>query len=92
MLKSVDHDSMSGEQVRTTSGLVITSGKSEIWPLQPLKIRDVESYENPPQGREKDLGKIDKYHMRGGRTLPSMLGKMIFDLSCCYEHYRLSVR
>ena len=33
MLKLVDHDSMSGEHVGTTSGLIITSGKSEIWPL-----------------------------------------------------------
>jgi hypothetical protein len=31
--KSVDHDSMSVEQVGTASGLIITSGKSEIWPL-----------------------------------------------------------
>ena len=30
--------------------------------------------------------------MKGGRTLPSMLGKNIFELSCCYEHYGLSVR
>jgi hypothetical protein len=37
MLKSVDHDSMSGEQVGTTSGLMITSGKSEIWPLATPK-------------------------------------------------------
>jgi hypothetical protein len=28
-----DHDSMSGEHVGTTSGLIITSGKSGIWPL-----------------------------------------------------------
>jgi hypothetical protein len=33
MLKLVDHDSMSGEHVGTTSWLIITSGKSEIWPL-----------------------------------------------------------
>jgi hypothetical protein len=37
MLKSVDHDSMSGEQVGTASGLMITSGKSEIWPLAAPK-------------------------------------------------------
>jgi hypothetical protein len=29
MLKSADHDSMSGEHVGTTSGLIVTSGKSE---------------------------------------------------------------
>jgi hypothetical protein len=33
MLKSVDHDSMSGEHVGTTSGLIVTSGKSGIWPI-----------------------------------------------------------
>jgi hypothetical protein len=33
MLKSVDHDSMSGEPIGTTNGMIITSGKSEIWPL-----------------------------------------------------------
>jgi hypothetical protein len=33
MLKSADHDSMSGEHVGTTSVLIITSGKSGIWPL-----------------------------------------------------------
>jgi hypothetical protein len=32
-LKSIDHDSMSGEHVGTTSGLNVTSGKSGIWPL-----------------------------------------------------------
>jgi hypothetical protein len=34
MLKSADHDSMSGEHVGTTSGLIITSGNLEIWPLE----------------------------------------------------------
>jgi hypothetical protein len=33
MLKSADHDSMSGEPIGTTSRLIITSGKSNIWPL-----------------------------------------------------------
>jgi hypothetical protein len=33
MLKSIDHDSMSGEHVGTTSGLIVTSGKSGIRPL-----------------------------------------------------------
>jgi len=37
MLKSADHDSMSGEHVGTTSRLIITSGKSEIWPLATPK-------------------------------------------------------
>jgi hypothetical protein len=33
MLNLADHDSMSGEHVGTTSGLIVTSGKSRIWPL-----------------------------------------------------------
>ena len=33
MLKSANHDSMSGEHVGTTSMMIITSGKSVIWPL-----------------------------------------------------------
>ena len=33
MLKSVDHDSMSGEHVGTISRMIITSEKSVIWPL-----------------------------------------------------------
>jgi hypothetical protein len=37
MLKSADHDSMSGEHVGTTSGMIITSGKSESWPLEAPK-------------------------------------------------------
>jgi hypothetical protein len=34
MLNLAGHDSMSGEHVGTTSGLIITSGKSVIWPLE----------------------------------------------------------
>jgi hypothetical protein len=37
MLKSANHDSMSGEQVGTTSGLIITSDKLDIWPLAALE-------------------------------------------------------
>jgi hypothetical protein len=31
--KSADHESMSGKQVGTASRMIITSRKSEIWPL-----------------------------------------------------------
>jgi hypothetical protein len=37
MLKVVDHDSMSGEHVGTTPGLICTSGKLMIWPLAALE-------------------------------------------------------
>jgi hypothetical protein len=52
MLKSADHDSMSGEHVGTTSGLIVTSANQEFGHWQPLKIKDLESYKNS-QGREK---------------------------------------
>jgi hypothetical protein len=34
MFNSVDRDSMSGDHVGTISGLIVTSGKSRIWPLE----------------------------------------------------------
>ena len=34
--KSVDHESMSGKQVGTASRMIITSRKSDIWPLEAL--------------------------------------------------------
>jgi hypothetical protein len=34
ILNLADHESMSGEHVGTTSGLIITSGKSMIWPME----------------------------------------------------------
>jgi hypothetical protein len=37
MLKSIDHDSTSGEHVGTTLGLIVTSGKLGIWPLEGLE-------------------------------------------------------
>ena len=33
MLNLVDHDSMSGEHIGTISRMIVTSGKSGIWPL-----------------------------------------------------------
>ena len=59
MLKVADHDSMSGEYVGTTFGLIITSGKSVIWPLAALENQGFRKIRKFPQGREKDLGKID---------------------------------
>jgi hypothetical protein len=53
MLKSTDHDSMSGEQVGTTCGLIITSGKSDIWPLAAPE--------------NKGFRKMRKSHPKGGK-------------------------
>jgi hypothetical protein len=37
MLKSTDHDSMSGEHVGTASRLIMRSRKLDIWPLEAPK-------------------------------------------------------
>jgi hypothetical protein len=56
MLKSTDHDSMSGEPIGTTSGLIITSGKSEIWPLAAPENQGFRKLRKFPR-EGKDLGK-----------------------------------
>jgi hypothetical protein len=56
MLKSVDHDSMSGEHVGTTSGMIVTSDKSGIWPLAAPENQGFRKLRKFPR-REKDLGK-----------------------------------
>jgi hypothetical protein len=56
MLKSADHDSMSGEHVGTTSGLIITSGKSDIWPLAAPENQGFRNLRKFPRGG-KNLGK-----------------------------------
>jgi hypothetical protein len=56
MLKSADHDSMSGEHVGTTSGLIVTSGKSEIWPLAAPENQGFRKLQKFPR-EGKDLGK-----------------------------------
>jgi hypothetical protein len=57
MLKSVDHDSMSGEHVGTTSGLIVTSGKSVIWPLATPENQRFRKLGKFPRGGKKDPGK-----------------------------------
>ena len=53
MLKSTNHDSMSGEHVGTTSGLIVTSGRLDIWPWETLENHDLERCENSQGGRRK---------------------------------------
>jgi hypothetical protein len=53
MLKSADHDSMSGEHVGTTSGLMITSGKSEIWPLATTEYQGLRKVAKIPKVRKR---------------------------------------
>jgi len=53
MLKLVDHDSMSGEHVGTTSWLIMTSGKSEIWPLVAPENKGFRNLPNFPREGSK---------------------------------------
>jgi hypothetical protein len=53
MLKSVDHDSMSGEHVGNTSRLIVTSGKSDIWPLATPKNQGFRKLQKFPRKGKK---------------------------------------
>jgi hypothetical protein len=53
MLKSADHDFMSGEHVGTTSGLIVTSGKSEIWSLAAPENQEFKKLRKFPRGERK---------------------------------------
>ena len=56
-MKVIDHDSMSGEHVGTTPGMICTSGKLMIWPLEAPEnqgFRKLRKF----QRRKKDLGKL----------------------------------
>jgi hypothetical protein len=57
MLKSTDHDSMSGEHVGTTSGLIVTSGRSDIWPWAASENQGFRKMRKFPRRGKKDLGK-----------------------------------
>jgi hypothetical protein len=56
MLNLVDHDSMSEEHVGTTSGMIITSGKSVISPLEAPENQGFRKLQKFPR-EGKDLGK-----------------------------------
>ena len=84
MLNLTDHDSMSGEHVGNTSRLIVTSGKSDIWPLATPKNKGLRNLQKSPKEGKRPGQKLIK-HMRGGRTLPSMLGKDC-ESSYCYEN------
>ena len=57
MLKSANHNSMSGEHVGTTSTLIITSRKLVIWPLAAPKNQGFRKLQKFPR-EGKDLGKL----------------------------------
>jgi hypothetical protein len=91
MLKSVDHDSMSGEQVGTTSGLMITSGKSDIWPLAAPENQGLRKAAKIPKGGKRPGKKwINSICEEAGRC--QVCWERIPELSYYYEHCGLSVR
>jgi hypothetical protein len=49
---------MSGEQVGTASGLMITSGKSEIWPLAAPENQGLRKAVKIPKGGKRPGQKI----------------------------------
>ena len=51
---------MSGEQVGTSSGLIITSGKSEIWPLEAPENQGLRKAVKIPKGGKIPRQKMDK--------------------------------
>ena len=57
MLQVANHDSMSGEHVGTTSGLIVTSAKSGIWPLVAPENQGLRKLLKFPR-KGKDLGKL----------------------------------
>jgi hypothetical protein len=71
MLKSADHDSMSGEHVGNTSGMIITSGKSGIWPLAAPENQGFRKLrKSPREGKKtwaKRLGLINSIWEEAGR-------------------------
>jgi hypothetical protein len=74
MLKSVDHDSMSGEHVGTTYGLIITSGKSVIWPLASPK--------------KQGFTKLRKFPREGKKTWAKLINSICEEDGCfqvCWE-------
>jgi hypothetical protein len=62
MLKSTSHDSMSGEHVGTTSGLIITSGNLVIWPLETPK--------------NQGFRKLRKFPMEGKKTWEKLINRI----------------
>jgi hypothetical protein len=91
MLKSTDYDSMSGEQVATASVLIITSGKSKIWPLATLENQGLRKAAKIPKVRKRPGEKWINSICEEARCC-QVCWERISELSCCYEYCGLSVR
>jgi len=81
MLNLADHDSMSGEHVGTTSRMIVTSGKSVIWPLAAPENQGFRKlWKFPREG--KDLGKlINSICEEAGRCQVCWENRLLFFLA-----------
>ena len=82
---------MSGEPVGTAPGLMITSGKSEIWPLAALENQGLKKVVKIHKGGKRPGQKwINSICEEAGRC--QVCWERISELFCCYEQCGLSVR
>jgi hypothetical protein len=87
MLNSVDHDSMSGKHVGTTSGLIVTSGKSGIWPLatpKKLGFRKLQKFPSEGKRPRQKYCLINSIGKEAGHCLVCWEEELL--CTCCYEH------
>jgi hypothetical protein len=63
MLKLADHDSMSGEHIEINSRLIVTSGKSLIWPIAAPENQGFRRLRKDPKRGKKSWAKLIKEHM-----------------------------
>jgi hypothetical protein len=85
---------MSGEHVGTTSGLIVTSGKSEIWPLAAPENQGFRKLRKFPRGeeipRQKGFVLLNSICEEAGRCRVCWEKRPL--CTCYYEHQLLSVR
>jgi hypothetical protein len=60
MLNLVDHDSMIGEHNGINSRIIVTSGKSVIWPMEAPKNQGFRKLQKFPKGGKNVIGKLIK--------------------------------
>jgi hypothetical protein len=63
MLKLADHDSMSGEHIEINSGMIVTSGKSMIWPIEALENHGFRRLGKFTKRGKMSWAKLIKEHM-----------------------------
>ena len=82
---------MSGEKIGTSSGLMITSGKSEIWPLAAPENQGLRKVVKITKGGKRPGQKWINSICEEARRC-QVCWERIPEISYCYEHCGLSVR